>query len=147
MGCIHLSLSRIIDMPEMKSVDVEIVSSSDNTLPASGLVQLSLLDVSRADARAVTLSELSLRCGGTMPICLALSFDNSQIDPRRSYSLAVRIESNEGRLLYINTSRHTIQPDTVTGTQRVTVDKVGSETDGIHGSNLAEGIHGGNHMD
>ena len=125
-------------MPNMKSVDVEIVSSGDITLPASGLVKLSLLDVSLADAPSVTLTELRLRCSGKMPICMPLSFDNSQIDPRRSYSLAVRIENNEGRLLYINTSTHTIKPDTVFGIQRVTVDKVDPETDGIHGGNLSD---------
>ncbi|MBT9234755.1 YbaY family lipoprotein [Pseudomonas inefficax] len=112
-------------MTLMKSFNVEIVSSGDNTLPPSGLVKLSLIDVSMADAPAISLAELRLRCGGLMPINLPLTFDSSLIDPRRSYALAVRIEKDD-RLHYINTSRHSIEPGTVSGTQRVTVDQIAS---------------------
>ncbi|QHG66644.1 YbaY family lipoprotein [Pseudomonas putida] len=124
-------------MTQLKSFNVEIVSSGDNTLPRSGQVQLSLHDVSIADAPAISLAEMRLRCGGLMPINLQLTFDDKQIDPRRSYALGVRIEK-DGQLLYINTSHHPIEPDTVSGTQRVTVDKVGTWVDGIHHGNLFE---------
>ncbi|MGJ7549246.1 YbaY family lipoprotein [Pseudomonas alloputida] len=136
-------------MTQMKTFNVEIVSSGDNVLPPSGQVQLSLLDVSLADAPAISLAELRLRCGGLMPINLQLTFDSSQIDPRHSYALSARVEK-DGQLLYINTSHHPIKPDTVFGTQRVTVDKVATNVDGIHGGNLPAsltGIHGGNRMD
>ncbi|NIF29687.1 hypothetical protein F3J44_25395 [Pantoea sp. Tr-811] len=142
-------------MTQMKSLDVEIVSSDDNTLPASGLVQLSLLDVSLADGPSVSLAELRLRCAGRFPVRLQLTFDSSQIDPRHSYSLAVRIEQ-DGQLLYINTSQHPVDLQSVTGSQQVTVDKIdsndegyfcGTVEEGIHGGNLTDGIHGGNRMD
>ncbi|QXH50408.1 YbaY family lipoprotein [Pseudomonas fakonensis] len=110
-------------MTQLKSFDVEIVSSGDNQLPASGEVQLSLLDVSMADAPAISHAELRLRCAGVLPITLQLTFDSSQIDPSRDYALGVSIEQ-DGRLQYINTYHHAIQPGTMTGTQRVTVDKV-----------------------
>ncbi|MFF7063154.1 YbaY family lipoprotein [Pseudomonas sp. NPDC008258] len=114
-------------MTQMKSLNVEIVSSGDSTLPPSGLVELSLLDVSTADARSVSLAELRLRCGGLMPINLQLTFDSSLIDPDRSYALAVRIEK-DGQLHYINSSRHPIAPGSVSGTQRVTVDPIAKGT-------------------
>ena len=114
-------------MTQMKVFNVEIVSSGDNTLPPSGLVRLSLLDVSLADAPAVSLAELRLRCGGVMPINLPITFDSSLIDPRHDYALAVRIEK-DGQLHYMNTSRHAVDLGTVSGTQRVTVDQVATGT-------------------
>ncbi|MFJ4064845.1 YbaY family lipoprotein [Pseudomonas sp. NPDC089996] len=110
-------------MTHMKAIEVEIVSSGESALPAPALVKLSLLDESLADAPSISLAELQLRCGGTMPIQLQLNFDVSQIDPNRSYGLAVRIEK-DGKLLYINTSSHPIKPDAVTGKQQVVVDKI-----------------------
>ena len=122
-------------MTTLKSINVEIDSPIERMLPPSGLVKLSLRDVSLADAPAIEVAELRLRCGGLMPIQLQLTFDSSQIDPRRSYSLAVRIE-RDGTLEYITTRTHPIKPDTVFGTQRVVVDKVAMQMDGLHGGNL-----------
>jgi len=122
-------------MTQLKSFNVEIVSSSDNRLPPSGQVQLSLLDVSLADAPAVSQAELRLRCGGVMPINLQLAFDSSLIDPRRTYAWSVRIEK-DGKLHFINTSRHPIDPYRVFGTQRVVVDSVAGAVEGMHGGNL-----------
>ncbi|MBF8791437.1 YbaY family lipoprotein [Pseudomonas monteilii] len=135
-------------MTQLKTINVEIVSSGDNTLPPSALVKLSLLDVSKADVPAISLAELRLRCGGLMPVHLQLTFDNSQVDPRRRYALAVRIEQAD-QLHYITTVEHPILPDKVFGKQQVTVDKVAKAIDGIHGGNLAPpaaGIHGGNRI-
>ncbi|MNJ61550.1 hypothetical protein D3C77_573440 [compost metagenome] len=124
-------------MTQMKSFNVEIVSSGDNTLPPSGQVRLRLLDVSLADAPAVSLAELRLRCGGVMPINLPLTFDSSLITPRHDYALAVRIEK-DGQLHYINTSRHPIDLGTVSGTQQVTVDQVATGTGRLFSDNLID---------
>jgi len=121
-------------MKQMKTFDVEIVSSGDAALPPSGQVQLSLLDVSLADAPAISIADSRLRCAGLMPINLQLTFDSSQIDPRHSYVLSVRIEK-DGQLLYTNTTHHPIKPDTVLGTQRVTVDKIATGDGGVYGGN------------
>ncbi|MNV44815.1 hypothetical protein D3C71_1365850 [compost metagenome] len=133
--------------PHLKSLDVEIVSSGDDILPPSGHVQLSLLDVSHEDAGAVSLAELRLRCAGRMPINLQLSYDLRLVDPSRSYALAVRIEQ-QGQLLYINTSQHSIKLDKPLGKVQVMVEKVGAVSEGIQGGNLdpsvTNGIHGGN---
>ncbi|MCO6691078.1 YbaY family lipoprotein [Pseudomonas asiatica] len=124
-------------MTQMKTLDVEIVSSGDNTLAPSGLVELRLIDISKADARSISLAELRLRCGGLMPINLPLTFDTNLIDPRRSYALAARIEIDR-QLRYITTSRHSIEPATVSGTQRVTVDQIATENGRQFSDNLAE---------
>ncbi|EKT4523501.1 YbaY family lipoprotein [Pseudomonas putida] len=136
-------------MTQLETINVEIASSGDNMLPPSGLVELSLVDVSRADAPAIALAELRLRCGGLMPVNLQLTFDSNQVDPRHRYALTVRIEQ-DGRLHYITTAEHPIRPDKVFGTQRVIVEKVAREIEGLHGGNLplpSPGIHGGNRMD
>ncbi|MFK3775072.1 YbaY family lipoprotein [Pseudomonas sp. NPDC089406] len=110
-------------MPHLKSFNVEIVSSGDNQLPACAEVQLSLLDVSMADAPAISHAELRLRCAGVLPITLQLTFDSSQIDPSRDYALSASIE-NDGKLHFINTYHHCVEPGTAAATQRVTVDNI-----------------------
>ncbi|HGA2320529.1 TPA: YbaY family lipoprotein [Pseudomonas putida] len=124
-------------MPQIKSIDVEIVSSGDTNLDPASQVQLSLLDVSLADAQAITIADARIRCGGSLPISMRLNFDSCRIDECHSYALSVRIEK-DGKLVYINTSRHPINPNTVFGTQRVTVDKIVAIADGIHGGNLKD---------
>ncbi|AXM98255.1 YbaY family lipoprotein [Pseudomonas plecoglossicida] len=116
----------------IQSLSIEIVASSDGTLPPSALVQVSLDDVSRADASAICNAQLRLRCGGTMPINLRLNYDSLQIDPRHTYAVAVRIEQ-DGQLRYINTRAHEVELDKVKGKVRVIVDKIDSMSDGIHG--------------
>ncbi|WP_313431516.1 YbaY family lipoprotein [Pseudomonas sp.] len=110
-------------MAQLKWFDVEIVSSGSNQLPPSGLVELSLEDVSLADAPSVSIAKLQLRCGGVMPINMQLPFDMSQISPAHSYALAARIQVGD-TLLYINTQAHFVEPNTALTAQRVTVDKV-----------------------
>ncbi|BBH44660.1 YbaY family lipoprotein [Pseudomonas sp. KU43P] len=115
----------------IQSLDIEIVASSDGTVPPSGLVQVSLDDVSLADAPAICHAQLRLRCAGAMPINLRLNYDSQQIVPRHTYALSARIEQ-DGRLLYINTLKHEVELDKVTGKVRVTVDKIASMTDGFN---------------
>ncbi|MFJ4157394.1 YbaY family lipoprotein [Pseudomonas sp. NPDC089752] len=119
-------------MPDIKSFTVEI-TCSDDTTPSAGLVKLSLLDVSRADAPSIPVTELNLRWGTNFPIILPLPFDWSQIDQKREYAIAARIE-NDGQLMYINTNSYTVEPGV--GTYLVEVEKVQTVVDGIHGGNL-----------
>ncbi|MGF6392584.1 YbaY family lipoprotein [Pseudomonas plecoglossicida] len=124
----------------IQSLSIEIVASSDGTLPPSALVQVSLDDVSRADASAICNAQLRLRCGGKMPINLRLNYDSLQIDPRHTYAVAVRIEQ-DGQLRYINTRAHEVELDKVKGKVRVIVDKIDSMNDGIHGGTWIDTPH------
>ncbi len=121
-------------MSQIKSFNVEITSSGNNTLPASGLVKLRLLDVSLQDAPAISIAEMQLRCGGVMPINVQLSFDSRQVKQGHFYALAARIEDGD-RLLYINTNQYLINLNELPGTERVTVEDVRTSTAGIHGGN------------
>ncbi|KFC75611.1 Heat shock protein-like protein [Bosea sp. LC85] len=75
-------------------------------LPRTATVEVRLLDVSLADAPAKTIAETRLPARRN-PIRYALRFDRAQIEPRRTYALQARITDGE-RLLFINTTRHTV---------------------------------------
>lgn len=75
-------------------------------LPRTAIVEVRLLDVSLADAPARTIAETRLRAHRN-PIRYTLRFDRAQIEPRRTYALQARITDGE-RLLFINTTRHTV---------------------------------------
>jgi len=122
-------------MPKIKSLNVEIITSDSSTPPPYGLVTLSLLDVSLADASDTLVSELKLRWGTGFPITLQLPFDWSQIDLKRDYAIAARIE-NDGQLLYTSTSHYPVNPGI--STYQVSVDKLAPQTEGIHGGNLMD---------
>ncbi|MEW2971325.1 YbaY family lipoprotein [Pseudomonas juntendi] len=76
-------------------------------------------------------AELRLQCAGVLPIKLQLACDLSQLDPRGSYVLAVRIEQN-GQLQFINTTHHAVNPHTLSGTERVVVDNVATPPVVLH---------------
>lgn len=133
----------------MKHLDIEIVSTSTLDLPHSAQVSLSLLDTSLADAPAIAVAQLRLRCAGVMPIRLMLNYDSRSLKAGRRYVLGARIEQ-EDKLWYINTVSHPVDPDSVTGPLRVSVDRVAEPAcmRGEHGSGFIDqqpdGIHGGN---
>ena len=110
-------------MSQLNTVDVEIVASSDGTLPPSSVVQLSLLDISLSDAPAVSVAELRLRCAGVMPIRLSLSYDAAQLVQTHHYVLSASIEQ-AGRLIYTNMTHHPFDPLAASGKQQLTVDSI-----------------------
>ena len=74
-------------------------------LPPTALIQVKLVDVSRADAPAVVLGEQVIRAGGSqVPFSFEIPYDPAKIDPRFSYAIQARIEDG-GRLLFIS-DRH-----------------------------------------
>jgi putative lipoprotein len=76
--------------------------------PPGTTLRLSLVDVSRADAAAVVLGEQMLEVGGlTPPYSYSIGYDPARIDPRYSYAVQARVES-EGRLLYVNDRRQPV---------------------------------------
>ncbi|HYQ51218.1 MAG TPA: YbaY family lipoprotein [Pseudomonas sp.] len=122
-------------MPKIKSLTVEIITSDSTTPPPFGQVTLSLLDASLADASATPVSEVYLRWGTGFPITLQLPFDWSQVDLKRDYALAARIETDD-QLLYTSTSHYPVKAGI--STYQVSVDKLRPRTAGIHGGNLMD---------
>ena len=74
-------------------------------LPPNAMIDVSLLDVSRADAIATTLASAKITANGRqVPFPFELLYDAGQIDPRYSYAVQSRI-TVDGDLQFINTTR------------------------------------------
>jgi putative lipoprotein len=71
-------------------------------LPPTAVIEVSLQDVSLADAPAKVISTQKIEAGGKQPpFAYELSYDPAQIDPRMTYSVSARITSNS-ELLFIS---------------------------------------------
>lgn len=74
-------------------------------LPPNAVVETSLVDVSRADAPAITLASQQIVAGGRqVPFPFTLPYDAGQIDSRFSYAVQSRI-TVDGDLQFVTTTR------------------------------------------
>ena len=64
-------------------------------LSPAALVQVELVDLSRADAPAVVLAEETIRPEHQVPIPFELVYDRSKIDPARRYGVQARITDGD----------------------------------------------------
>jgi len=81
----------------------EIVLPDGATVPDSATISVQIQDTSQADAAAVTIGEQVIQGDGQQgTIPFAVSYDPSEIDDRFEYSMRVRIEDEDGSLLFIN---------------------------------------------
>ena len=77
-------------------------------LSPDAVVEVKLLDVSRADALAVTIGEQVIEDPGQVPIAFEVEYDPTDIDERFTYTVQVRIMEGD-RLAFINdTAYHVI---------------------------------------
>ena len=85
------------------SVSGNIVSQESITVPDGASIQVQIQDVSKADAPAEVIGELIIDGSGqSLPIPYEVSYDPSAIDDRFSYSMSVRIEDSDSKLIYIS---------------------------------------------
>jgi putative lipoprotein len=70
-------------------------------LSPAAIVQVQLVDVSRADAAAVVLAEQTIRPEHQVPIPFELVYDRSRIDPAHRYGVQARITDGD-RLAFMN---------------------------------------------
>jgi putative lipoprotein len=77
-------------------------------LPPTAVVHVRLVDVSRADAPAVLITEQVIRTEGRqVPFEFALAYDESHILPAHTYAVQARIEDG-GKLLFISDTMHPV---------------------------------------
>ena len=76
-------------------------------LPPNATALVQLVDISLADAPAQVIAEDRISGATGSPIPYRLRFDQTLIKPRGTYALQARIADGD-RLLFINTTRHTI---------------------------------------
>ncbi len=95
---------------QMGRLDGEVFYLQRMALPPSATLNVSLQDVSRADAPAVVLAQQSGPVQGQVPLPFTLRYPVDQLQPGHRYAISARIES-EGRLLFINTEQHSVSLD------------------------------------
>ncbi|MGD8796397.1 MAG: YbaY family lipoprotein [Thiohalophilus sp.] len=83
----------------MQQVTGKVFYRERMMLPPGSVVEVSLLDVSRADAKARTLAHQVIKNPSVPPISFVLEYDSKDIDPRMSYAVRAIIR-HEGRLLF-----------------------------------------------
>ena len=87
------------------TLDGEVYYLERIGLPNTASYEVSLQDVSLADAPAVTLAKQSGQVKGQIPLPFHLTYDPAEIKPGHRYAISARIENN-GRLLFINTEHN-----------------------------------------
>ncbi|MFN3959276.1 MAG: YbaY family lipoprotein [Parvularculaceae bacterium] len=85
----------------------EVIWTADTALPDGALLRVTLLDVSRADAAAVTLSEATYPIAGRAPATFSLTA-TAPVDPRAR--LSVRAEISDGAALLFTSDTDTPVP-------------------------------------
>ena len=94
------------------SITGKITCAAATEIPQGAKLTLSLVDVSRADAAAITLAKVELANLKTFPISYELLFDPAKLTNKvpNFYALSARIEK-EGKLLFINDTRIEVLDD------------------------------------
>jgi len=76
-------------------------------LPPDAALEVSLEDISRADAPADVLGRATVQPAGQVPIRFSIPFDPSHVDPAHLYGVRARIVG-DGRLLFSSTQAHLV---------------------------------------
>ncbi|MDQ3754822.1 MAG: YbaY family lipoprotein [Acidobacteriota bacterium] len=111
------SATEASDMMPTASVRGTVTYRQRIALSPGAVIEVQLLDVSRADAPAVTITEQTIRpAGRQVPIEFELRYDPRRIDARHRYTVQVRI-LEDGQLRFINTQAYPVitsgNPNTV----------------------------------
>jgi len=78
-------------------------------MPAGSTMTVRVQDVSRADARADTIAEISYTLDGSgPPYGYRMRVMNDRIDPQHTYAVRAEIHDPRGRLVYTTDQRHEV---------------------------------------
>ncbi len=99
-----------------------IITAGEAALPENSVVQVTLSDVSIADAEAVVIGEQIINNPSGFPIPFQVTYNPEVIDQRFTYAIGVRITDESGTLLYINTSAYNVITQGNQSVIEVTVD-------------------------
>ena len=78
-------------------------------LPPTAQIEVTLADVSLADAPSRTLASPRVAAGGKqVPFAFALTVDRADLDPRHSYAVSARITDADGKLMFITDTRNSV---------------------------------------
>lgn len=93
-----------------KSISGTVTYRERMALPPNAEVEVKLVDVSLADAPAVTIAETKIKPERSVPVPYALEFDPAKIETGHTYALTARITSGND-LLFTTTTQHPAPTD------------------------------------
>lgn len=94
--------------PTDAAVTGSVTYGKGATLPAGAALTVELRDVSRADAPSILIARQVIPHPGPPPIAFRLDYRRADIDPRNTYSVSARVETAEGKLLFINDTAYLV---------------------------------------
>ena len=92
---------------ELATVEGIVTLAEDETLPEGAVLDLELVDISRADAAAERLASIRLAASLEQPQPFTLHYDAALIDPRYTYAVTAEIRLY-GRLLFRSDTVHPV---------------------------------------
>lgn len=107
LGGLALMLHTGLAIAETKTLSGTVTYRERMALPPSAMVEVKLVDVSRADAPSTTIAEASKAIVGQVPMPYELTYDSAKIQPGRSYALQAKI-TVDGQLWFTTTTRHAV---------------------------------------
>lgn len=108
MGCGAGPASPLAPTVPLSMVTGQVTYLQRVALSPSAVVDVTLADVSRADAPAVVIATQRIETlGRQVPFAFALAYDPARIDQRFTYAVSARI-SDAGRLLFVSTRRYAV---------------------------------------
>jgi putative lipoprotein len=105
-------------------------------LPTDAVLEVTLLDVTRADRPGELITALQIRPRRQVPIPFEIHFADPEIDPRRSYAIRASIVA-EGRLLFITADLPRVLTQGNPSTVRIQLTSVSQGGAGASGEALA----------
>ena len=90
------------------AVTGSITYGKGDILPAGAALTVELRDVSKADAPSVLIARQVIPDPGPPPTAFRLDYRRADIDPRNTYSVSARVETAEGKLLFINDTAYLV---------------------------------------
>jgi putative lipoprotein len=89
--------------PEQPSVTGQVTYRQRIALPPDAVIKIQIQDVSLADAPAEVVGEQVIQPSGKqVPIPYEVKYNPDVIQENHSYSMSVRIEGQDGKLLFIS---------------------------------------------
>lgn len=136
-------------MAQLRTLQGTVSYRERIALPPSAKVEVKLVDVSRADAPAITIARTSIRPKHQVPIPYELRFDSARIQASHRYGLQARV-TVQNELMFTTTDHHAVfgggKDNTDIIVRRVASKPKPAEA-GLEGHWLAEDIRGGGVID
>lgn len=94
--------------PEASFISGTLELQNASELLPNTVIEVTLADVSLADAPMKVITRKTINPVQALPMHFALEYDPKLIIPRHSYAVSARIQSVDGKLLWINDMRYSV---------------------------------------